>query len=73
MLLNKDTVIKQYIGKDATIASALRASIDEFAIWNTALTSTQVAEIYNATSAGLTKDLSTIEPSNLKYWNRLGD
>lgn len=61
------------IGKDATIASALRASIDEFAIWNTALTSTQVAEIYNATSAGLTKDLSTIEPSNLKYWNRLGD
>jgi len=47
--------------------------LDEFAIWNTALTSTQVSEIYNATSAGLTKDLSTIEPSNLKYWNRLGD
>jgi len=47
--------------------------LDEFAIWNTDLSSTQVSEIYNATSAGLTKDLSTIESSNLKYWNRLGD
>jgi hypothetical protein len=47
--------------------------IDEVAVWNTALTSTQVQSIYDATSAGLTKDLSTIEPSNLKYWNRMGD
>ena len=54
------------IGKDATIASALRASIDEFAIWNTALTSTQVAEIYNATSTNLTKDLTTVSGSKPK-------
>ena len=47
--------------------------MDEIAIWNTALTSTQVSEIYNATGTNLTKDLSTIEPSNLKYWNRMGD
>ena len=47
--------------------------IDEVGIWNTALTSTQVAEIYNATGTNTTKDLSTIEPSNLKYWNRMGD
>ena len=48
-------------------------NVDEVGIWNTDLSSTQVSEIYNATSAGLTKDLSTIEPSNLKYFNRMGD
>ncbi len=63
--------ISATIGKYAT--SYFNGSIDEVAIWDTALTSTQVSEIYNATSAGLTKDLSTIEPSNLKYWNRMGD
>ena len=55
------------------IGNRWEGNIDEVGIWNTTLTSTQVSEIYNATSAGLTKDLSTIEPSNLKYWNRLGD
>jgi hypothetical protein len=48
-------------------------AIDEFAVWNTALTSTQVAEIYNATSTNLTKDLTTVSGSNLVYWNRMGD
>jgi len=48
-------------------------SIDEFAIWNTDLSSTQIQSIYNAKGNNLTKDLSTIEPSNLKYWNRMGD
>ena len=47
--------------------------IDEVAIWNTALTSTQVSEIYNATSTNLTKDLTTVSGSNLVYWNRMGD
>jgi hypothetical protein len=47
--------------------------MDEVAIWNTALTSTQVSEIYNATSTNLTKDLTTVSGSNLKYWNRMGD
>ena len=47
--------------------------IDEVAIWNTALTSTQVAEIYNATGTNLTKDLTTVSGSNLIYWNRMGD
>ncbi len=47
--------------------------LDEFAIWNTALTSTQIQSIYDAKGTNLTKDLSTIEPSNLKYWNRMGD
>ena len=47
--------------------------LDEVAIWDTALTSTQVSEIYNATSTNLTKDLTTVSGSNLKYWNRMGD
>jgi hypothetical protein len=47
--------------------------IDEVGIWNTVLTSTQVAEIYNATSTNLTKDLTTVSGSNLIYWNRMGD
>jgi hypothetical protein len=47
--------------------------IDEVAVWNTALTSTQVSEIYNAKGTNLTKDLTTVSGSNLKYWNRMGD
>jgi len=63
------------IGAQTSIDTSFEwvGSIDEVAIWNTALTSTQVLEIYSATSAGLTKDLSTIESSSLKYWNRMGD
>ena len=48
-------------------------AIDEVGIWNTVLTSTQVLEIYNATSTNLTKDLTTVSGSNLIYWNRMGD
>jgi len=53
--------------------------LDEFAIWDTALTDgtggtvNQIAEIYNATGTNLTKDLTTVSGSNLKYWNRMGD
>ena len=53
--------------------------LDEVAIWNTALTDgtggtvNQIAEIYNATSTNLTKDLTTVSGSNLVYWNRMGD
>ena len=47
--------------------------IDELAIWNTALTSTQIQSIYNATSTNLTKDLTTVSGSNLIYWTRMGD
>ena len=54
--------------------------MDEFAIWNTSLSSDAVAEIYNATAnnTGKALDLSTdynnyTSSSNLQYWNRLGD
>ena len=58
---------------DFTSTNYFNGSIDEVGIWNTALTSTQVSEIYNATDTNLTKDLTTVSGSNLKYWNRMGD
>ena len=61
------------IGDFAGLNRFWNGSIDEVAIWNTALTSTQVSEIYSATSTNLTKDLTTVSGSNLKYWNRMGD
>ena len=47
--------------------------IDEVAIWNRVLTSCDAAGIYQASSNGTTADLSTVYPSNLKYYNRMGD
>ena len=64
------------IGSTITSASNpgfFDGNLDEIAIWNTALTSTQVAEIYNATGTNTTKDLTTVSGSNLIYWNRMGD
>ena len=63
-----------HIGKDRNgFWNVFDGQIDEVAIWNTALTATQVSEIYNATGTNLTKDLTTVSGSNLKYWNRMGD
>ena len=61
------------IGRQTGGANYLNGKLDEVAIWNTALTSTQVSEIYNATGTNLTKDLTTVSGSNLIYWNRMGD
>jgi len=55
------------------IGNFFDGKIDELAIWNTALTSTQVAEIYNGTGTNTTKDLTTVSGSSLIYWNRMGD
>ena len=62
------------IGEEQTgYATPFLGNIDELAIWNTALTSTQIQSIYDATGTNLTKDLTTVSGSNLKYWNRMGD
>ncbi len=62
------------IGEEQTgYLTPFLGNIDEFAIWNTALTSTQVQSIYNAKGNNLTKDLTTVSGSNLIYWNRMGD
>jgi len=63
--------IDAYIGKLNT--SYANGKMDEVAIWNTALTSTQVQSIYDGTGTNLTKDLTTVSGSNLIYWNRMGD
>ena len=63
-----------YIGRRSpTNSQYLEGSIDEVAIWDTALTSTQIQSIYDAKGTNLTKDLTTVSGSNLKYWNRMGD
>ena len=65
-----------YIGADSNSGTAntfFQGEIDEVAIWNTSLTSCDVAGIYQASSNGITADLSTVFPSNLKYYNRMGD
>lgn len=66
------------IGKDSWSAIAANTKnyggkLDEFAIWNTDLSSTQIQSIYDAKGTNLTKDLTTVSGSNLKYWNRMGD
>lgn len=53
-------------------------AIDEVGIWNTVLTSTQVAEIYNATAVvnGVPQTANLFTgglSSSLVYWNRMGD
>jgi len=55
-------------------------NIDETAIWNTALSSDAITDIYNATNnnSGKALDLLTdsgnyTNSSSLQYWNRLGD
>jgi len=59
-------------GRDDTSYEFI-GNIDEVGIWNTALTSTQVSEIYSAKGTNLTKDLTTVSGSSLVYWNRMGD
>ena len=70
------TIIGGYYGTGNTFDGKL----DEFAVWNTALSSDAVQEIYNATNnnSGKALDLSTdsgnyTNSSSLQYWNRLGD
>ena len=63
-----------FIGKRNVISDLyFDGLIDEVAIWNTALTSTQIQSIYDAKGTNLTKDLTTVSGSNLIYWNRMGD
>lgn len=67
------TGLKTIIGAGYSTSFTFDGKIDEVGIWNTALTSTQVSEIYNGTGTNTTKDLTTVSGSNLIYWNRMGD
>jgi len=47
---------------------------DEFAFWNTVVDEKTIKNIYEANSAsGKAANLSTVYPSNLKAWYRMGD
>jgi sialidase-1 len=59
------------IGKNGN--DYFNGKMDEIAMWNKAITSCDVVGIYQASSNGITADLSTVYPSNLKYYNRMGD
>ena len=61
------------LGRSTDGLYLLNGKLDEVAIWDTELTSTQIQSIYDATSTNLTKDLTTVSGSNLVYWNRMGD
>jgi len=64
------TIGAKYVG---SYSHFFIGNIDEIAIWNKVLTSCDVAGIYQASSNGITADLSTVYSSNLKYYNRMGD
>ncbi len=64
------TIGAKYVG---SYSHFFAGNIDEVAIWNRVLTSCDAAGIYQVSSNGTTADLSTVYPSNLKYYNRMGD
>ena len=47
--------------------------IDEFAVFNRALAADEVEAIYNATTSGMTADLSTLSTGAPTAWYRMGD
>mgnify|MGYP003116324170 CR=1 FL=1 len=72
--------VKTIIGGYFSPVFTHNGKIDEVAIWNAALSSDAVTEIYNATAnnTGKVLDLNTdsgnyTSSANLQYWNRLGD
>ena len=67
------TIGATYSNSAPSLVQEWSGKLDEVAIWNTALSATQVQSIYDATSTNLTKDLTTVAGSNLVYWTRMGD
>ena len=63
--------IKFYIGNGINVGYGLRGNVSNLAIWNSALTSPQVAEIYNnGTPSNLSSHSAT---SNLVSWFKLSN
>ena len=82
--VNGSSTSVDIVSNDNTIIGGVTydfdGKLDEFAIWNAALSSDAVTEIYNATynNTGKVLDLNTdtgnyTSSANLQYWNRLGD
>ena len=60
------------IGKYFDLSSFWDGKLDEVALFNTALTSSQLLSIYNSTASGKTADLSILTTPPIK-WYRMGD
>jgi hypothetical protein len=56
-----------YIGADPAAANPIQGNADEVALWNTALSPTDVAAVYNS---GSPDDLTSLSPI---FWTRNGD
>lgn len=63
------------IGSNYNQSTFFNGLIDEVAIWNTALTSQEILDIYNATANNTNeaKHLSSVQGSSLQAWYRMGD
>jgi len=61
-----------YIGSSGTSTNFINGNIDEVAVFDYALDSDKVQEIYNATSTDVTADLSTLDTPPVA-WYRMGD
>ena len=70
--LGGDTLFKT-IGANYNTSVFFNGDLDEIALWDAQLTACDINGIYQASSNGITADLSTVYPSNLKYYNRIGD
>jgi len=55
-----------------TSNTAWNGKIDEVAVWNAALTATDIQNIYNATTTGKTADLNALSTPPIA-WYRMGD
>jgi hypothetical protein len=60
------------IGRRAGTTEDVIGSIDEVAIWDAALSSAEMSEIYNATAAGKIADLNALATPPIA-WYRMGD
>ena len=61
------TTDRLYVGADPAGANPIEGNIDEVSIWNSALSPTNVASIYNE---GVPTDLTSLSPNG---WWRMGD
>jgi len=60
------------IGRKGNNTLHFDGKIDEAAVWNSALSASDVLDIYNKTSAGKTADLSSMTTPPVGWW-RMGD
>ena len=69
---NEDTLINAYRDSPLSVSSS-DTRIDEIGIFTRSLNNDEVLAIYNATSSGMTANLSTLSTGAPYAWYRMGD